>query len=170
MLRQDADPVGDVERAVAHGGPRGRRERGQVRLVQLPQVGAPVAHDRQEVVGELEDPFEALLQRGVTDGLPVIPPTPDRVVAMLDATARDAQDVVGVVESHLRVARHRAAGTATLRIFNPAVAPDSPVSSGGWSATSTVIDIVNDDMPYVVESIVSAITAAGVTVHRVLHR
>ena len=41
--------------------------------------------------------------------------------------------------------------------------------SGGWSATSTVIDIVNDDMPYVVESVISAITAAGVTVHRVLH-
>ena len=82
---------------------------------------------------------------------------------------RDAQDVVGVVESHLRVGRHRTAGTATMRIFNPTVGPDSADGTGGWSATSTVIDIVNDDMPYVVESIVSAITAAGVTVHRVLH-
>ena len=52
---------------------------------------------RELVVGELEDPFEALLHRGITDGLPVVPPTPERVVAMLDATARDAQDLVGVV-------------------------------------------------------------------------
>ena len=52
---------------------------------------------RELTVGELEDPFEALFERGVTDGLPVIPPTPERVVEMLDATSRDAQDVVGVV-------------------------------------------------------------------------
>ena len=79
---------------------------------------------------------------------------------------RDAQDVIGIVESHLRVARRRTAGSATMRVFNPTVVPEG---AGGWSATSTVIDIVNDDMPYVVEAIVSAITAAGVTVHRVLH-
>ncbi|UGS37363.1 thioredoxin family protein [Capillimicrobium parvum] len=52
---------------------------------------------RELTVGELEDPFEALFERGVTDGLPVIPPTAERVVEMLDATSRDAQDVVGVV-------------------------------------------------------------------------
>ncbi|WP_172832330.1 NAD-glutamate dehydrogenase [Nakamurella panacisegetis] len=80
---------------------------------------------------------------------------------------RDPQDVLGIVDSHLRVARHRRTGTAAIRIFNPSVTTDN--GPGGWSATSTVIDIVNDDMPYVVESVVSAITAAGVTVHRVLH-
>ena len=32
-------------------------------------------------VGALEDPFEALYERGLTDGLPVVPPTPERVVA-----------------------------------------------------------------------------------------
>jgi len=52
---------------------------------------------RELRVGELEDPFEALHDRGLTDGLPVVPPTPERVVAMLDHTARDPQDVVGVV-------------------------------------------------------------------------
>jgi hypothetical protein len=48
-------------------------------------------------VGGLEDPFEALFERGLTDGLPVVPPTPERVVAMLEHTRRDPQDVVGVV-------------------------------------------------------------------------
>ena len=41
--------------------------------------------------------FEALHERGVTDGLPVVPPTPERVVAMLERTGRDPQEVVGVV-------------------------------------------------------------------------
>ena len=79
---------------------------------------------------------------------------------------RSPQDVLGIVESHLRVAGRRRAGVAAIRIFNPTVAPEAAKT---WSATSTVIDIVNDDMPYVVESVISAITAAGVTVHRVIH-
>ena len=48
-------------------------------------------------VGVLEDVHEALFERGVTDGLPVVPPTPERVVAMLAHTSRDPQEVVGVV-------------------------------------------------------------------------
>jgi hypothetical protein len=52
---------------------------------------------RSFTVGALEDPFEALHDRGLTDGLPVVPPTPERVVAMLAGTSRSPQDVVGVV-------------------------------------------------------------------------
>src|SRR5829696_2494948 len=52
---------------------------------------------RELTVGLLEDPMEALFDRGVTDGLPVVPPTPERVVAMLAHTSRDPQDVVAEV-------------------------------------------------------------------------
>jgi hypothetical protein len=52
---------------------------------------------RAIALGALEDPFEALFERGLTDGLPVVPPTPERVVAMLEHTSRDPQEVVGVV-------------------------------------------------------------------------
>ncbi|HEY3020874.1 MAG TPA: hypothetical protein VGJ32_11810, partial [Solirubrobacteraceae bacterium] len=52
---------------------------------------------REIEIGELEDVHEALLARGVTDGLPVVPPTPERVVLMLEGTSRDPQDVVGVL-------------------------------------------------------------------------
>jgi hypothetical protein len=48
-------------------------------------------------LGALEDPIEALHERGLTDGLPVVPPTPERVVAMLGGTSRHPQDLVGVV-------------------------------------------------------------------------
>ena len=52
---------------------------------------------RELEIGELEDPLEAMFDRGYSDGLPLIPPTPERVVAMLDATTRDAQDLVALV-------------------------------------------------------------------------
>jgi hypothetical protein len=76
-------------------------------LTRDPEVAARLAarraraegriRSRELRVGELEDPFEALHERGLTDGLPVVPPTPERVVAMLEHTSRDPQDVVGVV-------------------------------------------------------------------------
>ena len=52
-------------------------------------------------LGALEDEVEALFDRGWTDGLPVVPPTPARVLAMLDGTSRDPQDPVAVVPPDL---------------------------------------------------------------------
>ena len=44
-----------------------------------------------------DDPVELLYERGVTDGLPVVPPTEDRVMRMLAATTRDPQEIVGEI-------------------------------------------------------------------------
>ncbi|MFL5844758.1 MAG: TlpA family protein disulfide reductase [Solirubrobacteraceae bacterium] len=52
---------------------------------------------RSIALGGLEDPFEALYERGLTDGLPVVPPTAERVTAMLAHTSRHPQDVVALV-------------------------------------------------------------------------
>ena len=76
-------------------------------LTRDPEVAARLAarrarsegrlHARELELGALEDPFEALHERGLTDGLPVVPPTPERVVAMLEHSSRDPQDVVAVL-------------------------------------------------------------------------
>ncbi len=52
---------------------------------------------RELELGELEDPFEAMHERGLTDGLPVVPPTPERVVAMLGHSSREPQDLVATI-------------------------------------------------------------------------
>ena len=76
-------------------------------LTRDPQVAASLAaraarregriRSRTIEIGGLEDPFEALFDRGLTDGLPVVPPTAERVVAALEHTSRDPWEVVGVV-------------------------------------------------------------------------
>jgi hypothetical protein len=43
---------------------------------------------------EYESVQEMYLERGWSDGLPIVPPTPQRVEAMITSTNRDAQDVV----------------------------------------------------------------------------
>jgi hypothetical protein len=49
----------------------------------------------------LEDDFEAMWERGWSDGLPVVPPTERRVLAMLDATHRSPDEIVAVVAPNL---------------------------------------------------------------------
>jgi hypothetical protein len=62
--------------------------------------GSTVRSRRVELAS-LEDDIEALFDRGWTDGLPVVPPTEARVLAMLEGTARNPQDVVAVVPPDL---------------------------------------------------------------------
>ena len=42
-----------------------------------------------------------MYDQGFTDGLPVVAPTPERVLRMLGGTRRDAQDVVAIVPPNL---------------------------------------------------------------------
>jgi hypothetical protein len=58
--------------------------------------GSPLRARRIEI-GQGDDPFEFMFDQGLTDGLPVVPPTPERVLRMLQGTKRDAQEVVGAV-------------------------------------------------------------------------
>ncbi len=52
-------------------------------------------------LGSSEDEMEALFARGFTDGLPVVPPTAQRVARMLAGTTRDPQDIVAVIPPDL---------------------------------------------------------------------
>lgn len=51
--------------------------------------------------GADEDEFEAAFARGWSDGLPVVPPTAERVFRMLQGTSRHARDIVAVVPPNL---------------------------------------------------------------------
>jgi hypothetical protein len=59
---------------------------------------------RRITLGEEEDEHEAMFARGWSDGLPLVPPIEERVLRMLDGTARDPQEVVGLVPPALAAA------------------------------------------------------------------
>jgi hypothetical protein len=52
---------------------------------------------RRIELGADEDVEEAMFARGWSDGLPLTPPTEERVLRMLDGTARDPQEVLGLI-------------------------------------------------------------------------
>ena len=65
------------------------------------RFGASVLSARRVDVASAEDEIEAMFDRGWTDGLPVVPPTEERVMRMLAATTRAPYDVVAMVPPDL---------------------------------------------------------------------
>lgn len=65
------------------------------------RYGSSALVSRRVEIADLEDEHEALFDRGWTDGLPVVPPTPERVLRMLRGTTRDPAEVVAVVPPDL---------------------------------------------------------------------
>ena len=75
-------------------------EPGIVERLAAEAEGSPIRARRIEI-GQHDDEFEFMFDQGLTDGLPVVPPTPERVVRMLGATKRDPQEVIAVVPPNM---------------------------------------------------------------------
>src|SRR5215467_235827 len=84
-------------------------------------------------------------------------------VAPEDLIERRVDDLYGAALSHWNFARKREPGKPKLRVFNPTV------EEHGWQSTHTVIEIVNDDMPFLVDSVTMEVNRHGLTLHLIIH-
>jgi glutamate dehydrogenase len=80
-----------------------------------------------------------------------------------DVVGRRPRDLCGAALALWHFAERRRPGQAKIRVHNPDPAAD------GWSSPHTIVEIVNDDMPFLVDSVSSAINAGGRVVHLVIH-
>ncbi|WP_410658200.1 NAD-glutamate dehydrogenase [Amycolatopsis sp. lyj-112] len=75
----------------------------------------------------------------------------------------DPVDLVGAVRSHLQLAKDRMPGRPAVRLLNPTGPED------GWTREATVVQVVTDDMPYLVDSVAAEFARDGVQVQRIVH-
>ncbi|WP_037907208.1 NAD-glutamate dehydrogenase [Actinacidiphila yeochonensis] len=80
-----------------------------------------------------------------------------------DLIDRDPVDVYGAALSHYRLAEERPQGTANVRVHTPSV------EHNGWQSSHTVVEVVTDDMPFLVDSVTNALTQANRAIHVVVH-
>ena len=80
-----------------------------------------------------------------------------------DLDERDVPDLYGALLSHWSFARRRAPGKVRVRAFNPTVAEQ------GWQSTHTIVEIVNDDMPFLVDTVTMEVNRHGLTLHLIIH-
>ncbi|HQW37365.1 MAG TPA: NAD-glutamate dehydrogenase [Usitatibacteraceae bacterium] len=80
-----------------------------------------------------------------------------------DLAARAPEDLYGAAMAHLAFARRFATGTPKIRVYNPRV------DEHGWASPHTVVEIVNDDMPFLVDSVTMELNRQGHTLHLLVH-
>ena len=84
-------------------------------------------------------------------------------VAEEDLEDRDPMAMAAAALSHLSCALERKRGTAKTRVFNPDATRD------GWSCERTVVQLVNDNMPFLVDSVTMALDRLGHGIHLTIH-
>ncbi|MFD8983317.1 NAD-glutamate dehydrogenase [Streptomyces sp. NPDC059564] len=80
-----------------------------------------------------------------------------------DLADRDPVDVFGGALSHYRLAENRPQGTANVRVHTPTV------EENGWTSSHSVVEVVTDDMPFLVDSVTNELSRQGRGIHVVIH-
>src|SRR4051794_7353562 len=85
------------------------------------------------------------------------------LVAPDDIIYTSFETLLGAALSLWQFGEIRNVGTPKVRLFNPTV------DANGWGLEHTVIEIVNDDMPFLVDSVSAEVTRLGRNIHLLLH-
>src|SRR6185503_5739673 len=80
-----------------------------------------------------------------------------------ELAARAPKDLQGAAAAPLEFAQAFSSGKPKIRAYNPTQAQH------GWHSTHTVVEIVNEDMPFLVDSVAMEVNRQGLTLHLVIH-
>ncbi len=86
-----------------------------------------------------------------------------RHVDRRDLLEMPVADLYGAMLSHWHYAAKHKSGTARVRITNPTL------QEHGWHSAHTVVEIVNDDMPFLVDSVAMEVNRLGFILHQIIH-
>jgi glutamate dehydrogenase len=76
---------------------------------------------------------------------------------------RDPDQRAALARSVAELSASRSPGEAAVRVLNPTLQHD------GWSSRHTFVQVVTDDMPFLVDSVIHEVNRQGMTVHNMLH-
>jgi glutamate dehydrogenase len=80
-----------------------------------------------------------------------------------DLRDRSPLDLCGAIVAHWRLASQRPPGEPKVRVYNPELERD------GWHSPFTVVEIVSDDMPFIVDSITMELSRQDYGIELLVH-
>jgi glutamate dehydrogenase len=86
-----------------------------------------------------------------------------RHVAVEDLTSRDPGDIWGPAMFHRQLGEDRPQGRARVRAFTPTV------DDQGWDSGHSVVQVVTDDMPFLVDSVTMELNRHELSTHLIVH-
>ncbi|MEA3217443.1 MAG: glutamate dehydrogenase [Acidimicrobiia bacterium] len=80
-----------------------------------------------------------------------------------DLVGRSVIDVYGAALSHWQLAQVRSPGTPKIRAYTP------EFDRHGWQSTHSVVEIVCENVPFLVDSVTMELSRHGCGIHRIIH-
>ncbi|HEY2161583.1 MAG TPA: hypothetical protein VGH24_09775 [Solirubrobacteraceae bacterium] len=80
-----------------------------------------------------------------------------------DLARRSEDELYGIATTHWKLARVRKDGEPSLRVLNPTADRDA------WESARTVVQVVSDDMPFIVDSVTMEVGRQGHSIDLVIH-
>jgi glutamate dehydrogenase len=114
-------------------------------------IAQAVEIGRQRLTGEQQISAETLINYCYANAAPE------------DVLKRDPETLFGAAAALLRFMGERKPGEAKLRVYQP------HYEDSGWDCEHGVIEIVNDDMPFLVDSLSAALQKREIAIHLLLH-
>jgi len=84
-------------------------------------------------------------------------------VAPGDIFGESPDNVLGAAHAHWKFAARRLPETDLVRVYNPSL------DEHGWRCEHTVVEVVADDMPFLVDSLAAELQEHGLAIHAVIH-
>jgi glutamate dehydrogenase len=85
------------------------------------------------------------------------------LVAPVDIVGRNPQDLAAMISTHIKLGREREIGTANVKT----VAPSAETT--GWTSSHTIVQLVTDDKPFLVDSVAAELNLQQRGVHLIMH-
>ncbi|MCB1772618.1 MAG: NAD-glutamate dehydrogenase [Gammaproteobacteria bacterium] len=86
-----------------------------------------------------------------------------RHISPADLEEHDPGDLLGALIAHWQLMRRRRPGQAKVRVYNP------EQEEHGWRSKDTIVEIVADDMPFLVDSVSAALNRLGLAISLTIH-
>ncbi len=115
------------------------------------QIDKVIGRIHERVQGEVESQVEQFSRRYYAS------------VAAEDLTSRSVLNLYGAALAHWNLLHRRLSGETLVRVYNP------DYEQHGWESTHTIIEVVNDDMPFLVDSALMVLNRQHLNVHFLIH-
>ncbi|MCP5268112.1 MAG: NAD-glutamate dehydrogenase [Zoogloeaceae bacterium] len=122
-------------------------------------------HTEEAVAGQIDAVAALIHQNLPPEQAPAIEVFARKYFSQVDVddlAEREVADLYGAALSHWQFARKHQGG-ARVRVYNPRI------DEHGWESTHTVIEVLSDDMPFLVDSVAMEVNRQGLTLHLIIH-
>jgi glutamate dehydrogenase len=112
---------------------------------------------------EARDELISRVEKSISKDLTTVVSRYFDLVAPEDLVGIEVRDVEGLIKSHVALGKSRTPGVSKVQAISPSL------DAHGWQSLHSVVQVVTDDMPFLVDSVSAELSQQGRSIRVVIH-